>query len=165
VCVNDGIGIDYVTTTCPKKICTSACDQITMPDSFFASSKPRKRKRSASDGPKQTTKTPASKSSAKPSQSRPSLAKGAGAAKKTRRSGAADEELDSDRTNDDGAEIDDLELRPPTDEETSGDEFQDETPAEKRLRLAKLYLESVKEDLGAHAFLTSYVNLCSGDFS
>jgi ribosomal RNA-processing protein 9 len=34
------------------------------------------------------------------------------------------------------------------DEEPSGDEYEDETPAEKRLRLAKLYLESVKGSLG-----------------
>ena len=31
----------------------------------------------------------------------------------------------------------------------SGEEDEDETPAEKRLRLAKLYLETVKDDLGA----------------
>lgn len=31
----------------------------------------------------------------------------------------------------------------------SGEEDEEETPAEKRLRLAKLYLESVKDGLGA----------------
>ena len=60
----------------------------------------------------------------------------------------ADEELDSDRTDDDG-NIDDLDLRADDIPESSGDEDTVETPAQKRLRLAKLYLEGVKEDLGA----------------
>jgi ribosomal RNA-processing protein 9 len=88
-----------------------------------------------------------------PAKSRPQISKGGVANKKRPRSRAEDEELDSDKTNDEGEEIDELELRPPTDEETSGDEYQDETPAEKRLRLAKLYLDSVKEDLGTHSLL------------
>lgn len=59
---------------------------------------------------------------------------------------AADEELDSDRTDEDD-NIDDLDLRADDIPESSGDEDIIETPAQKRLRLAKLHLESVKEDL------------------
>ena len=62
-----------------------------------------------------------------------------------------DEELESDATQDDDVGgIDDLNLRV-SDEDpgASADEDELETPAEKRLRLAKLYLESVKEGLGA----------------
>jgi ribosomal RNA-processing protein 9 len=61
-----------------------------------------------------------------------------------------DEELDSDQTNEEDGGIDDLDLRHGSDSgpERSGDEDEDETPAEKRLRLAQLYLDSVKEGLG-----------------
>ena len=62
---------------------------------------------------------------------------------------AMDEEL-SDQTNeDDAGEIEDMDLRPGSDIglEGSGEEDEDETPAEKQLRLAKLYLKSVKEGL------------------
>jgi ribosomal RNA-processing protein 9 len=111
-----------------------------MPDAFFATSKPRKRKRAKNAAPggsfnNKTRKT--HESSAR--------ANGIG-----KRSKAADEELDSDRTNDEDGEIDDMDLRASGGEEGSGDEVEDETPAEKRLRLAKMYLESVKGDLGAY---------------
>ncbi|KAJ2914602.1 hypothetical protein MD484_g5848, partial [Candolleomyces efflorescens] len=62
-----------------------------------------------------------------------------------------DEEL-SDKTDDDEGDIDDMDLRAADDEEPSGDEYEDETPAEKRLRLAKLYLESVKGSLAEGEF-------------
>jgi ribosomal RNA-processing protein 9 len=95
-----------------------------MPDPFFVSSKSRKRKRSTTDekkgGPRSRTKK---------EHNRP----------------RADEEIQSDLSNED---VDDIELRPPPDEVASGDEYEGETPAEKRLRLAKLYLDSVKEELG-----------------
>ena len=95
-----------------------------MPDSFFTS-KSRKRKRPDSGAKPRV-------SSAKAPQ------------KKSKRK-AADEEL-SDQTNEEHG-IDDLDLRAGPDGE-SGDEDDKETPAQKRLRLAKLYLESVKDDLG-----------------
>lgn len=96
-----------------------------MPDSFFTSSKSRKRKRTDSGAKKRVN----------PAQ------------KKSKRK-AADEEL-SDHTDDDHG-IDGLDLRAGRDDElpASGEEEDSETPAQKRLRLAKLYLESVKDDLG-----------------
>ena len=118
-----------------------------MPDPFFATAKNRKRKRpNARDaGPskkvargtkgKQNTKTPA-------------------AAKK--RPSAADEELSDETQEDDERDgIDEMDLRAPDvdpDAYESGEEDEDETPAQKRLRLAKLYLEGVKQglSLGAH---------------
>ena len=62
---------------------------------------------------------------------------------------AADEEL-SDETSDDGQDIEDMDLRAPDvdpDAYESAEEDEDETPAEKRLRLAKLYLDNVKQGL------------------
>jgi len=44
-----------------------------------------------------------------------------------------------------GSEIDEAEMR----ERAEIEDDEDESPAEKRLRLAKLYLESVRNDLGA----------------
>lgn len=68
---------------------------------------------------------------------------------------AADEELHSGAS---GSEaLDDMDLR--ADEEDpneSGEEDAGETPAEKRLRLAKLYLESITEGLGASLPPSSY---------
>lgn len=92
-----------------------------MPDAFFAS---KKRKRATKQ----------------PNKSKPKL--------KKRRE---DEELDSDRTDQDDAAIGDLDLRADDEPESSGDEDIDETPAEKRLRLAKLYLQNVTEGLGKSA--------------
>ncbi|KAF8557490.1 WD40 repeat-like protein [Imleria badia] len=60
-----------------------------------------------------------------------------------------DEELDSDRTDQD---VDDLDLRADDEPESSGDEDIHETPAEKRLRLAKLYLQNVTEGLAEGEF-------------
>ncbi|TBU38033.1 WD40-repeat-containing domain protein [Dichomitus squalens] len=116
-----------------------------MPDSFFATSKNRKRKRSG-------TKDAGPSSSKKPA--RGVKGKGRkhdinGTASKKR--AAADEEL-SDETQDDGDReaIDDMDLRAPDVDPNayeSGEEDEDETPAQKRLRLAKLYLDSVKHGL------------------
>ena len=106
-----------------------------MPDSFFAT-KTRKRKRTSSkdSGPsssKKVLKTSNGHVSAK--------AKG--------KARAADEELHSGGS---GSEaLDDMDLRVDEgDPNESGDEDAGETPAEKRLRLAKLYLESIKDGLG-----------------
>jgi ribosomal RNA-processing protein 9 len=124
-----------------------------MPDSFFASSKPRKRKRSGTGqdaGPQGSAKRISRNNP--PPLAKPRLGKTKskvnGARKRPRN---ADEEIDSDHTNEgDGGGVEDMELRVSTDdgEEFSGEEDVDETPAEKRLRLAELYLESVKEGLG-----------------
>ncbi|KAF8452451.1 WD40 repeat-like protein [Boletus edulis BED1] len=100
-----------------------------MPDAFFAT---KKRKRPT------TTKKP-SKSNGAQSKSKP----------KKRHT---DEELDLDRTDQDDVAIDDLDLRVDHEPESSGDEDIDETPAEKRLRLAKLYLQSVTEGLADGEF-------------
>lgn len=108
-----------------------------MPDAFFAS---KKRKRSSSST--STKKQPHRVKSSQPSKSNGVQPK----SKPKKRPG--DEELDSDRTDRDDAAIDDLDLRADDEPESSGDEDIDETPAEKRLRLAKLYLQSVTEGLG-----------------
>ncbi|KAJ6597528.1 WD40-repeat-containing domain protein [Mycena vulgaris] len=118
-----------------------------MPDAFFASSKPRKRKRSEPGGAGPSTKKFARKDASggkKPPH---------GALKKNTKR-PADEELDSDQTNDEGGDIDDMDLTADVDVDpgASGDEDDEETPAEKRLRLAKLYLESVKEGLADGEF-------------
>ena len=59
------------------------------------------------------------------------------------------------RSEEGGGGIGDLDLRHGLDSglEGSGDEDEGETPAEKRLRLARLYLDSVKQGLGtSHYF-------------
>jgi len=115
----------------------------TMPDSFFAT-KTRKRKRISlkDSGPSSSRKV------LKTSNGRVS-AKGKGKAR------AADEELHSGGS---GSEaLDDIDLRVDEgDPNESGDEDAGETPAEKRLRLAKLYLESIKEGLGVSLLPGSY---------
>lgn len=130
-----------------------------MPDSFFAGSKPRKRKRSTSGNEEDSAGPSASKRFARKGAIR-NVAKPAkmnGAATK-RKGKSADEELDSDQTNEEDVGIDDMDLRHGLDSglEGSGEEDEDETPAEKRLRLAQLYLDSVKESLGAfHTHIVS----------
>lgn len=68
------------------------------------------------------------------------------------KSSARDEEL-SDNTHDDSGNegVDEMDLRAPDVDPNayeSGEEDEEETPAEKRLRLAKLYLDDVKQGLG-----------------
>lgn len=93
-----------------------------MPDRFFAS---KKRKRAE-----------------------PSAKKRPNGGTKGRKKPRIDEEL-SDRSDDGWGGIDDMDLRPEEpDPGASGDENEDETPAEKRLRLAQMYLDGVKESLG-----------------
>ncbi|KAJ3809114.1 WD40-repeat-containing domain protein [Lentinula aff. lateritia] len=106
-----------------------------MPDSFFTSGKPRKRKR--------VETSPAGAISGKKIRHTPNP-KG-----KKPKSKRLDEDLDSDQTSGLG---DDDDLRAPLEleDEVEGDEDPDETPAEKRLRLAHLYLDGVKEDLAAN---------------
>lgn len=124
-----------------------------MPDAFFAS---KKRKRPSSST--STKKQPHNSSR---------LAKSNGVHKSKKHRG--DEELDSDRTDQDDAAIDDLDLRADEEPDSSGDEDIDETPAEKRLRLAKFYLQSVTKGLGespcVHAVPTIHVTrTAEGEF-
>src|ERR1700734_4003930 len=98
-----------------------------MPDTFFVNPKKRKRGLSSSGAPSKKPKASTSQS------------------KKRRR----DEELSTSGS--DGGNIDDMDLRAEEiDEHASGEEDLEETVAEKRLRLAKLYLEGVKNELGKH---------------
>lgn len=119
-----------------------------MPDSFFATSKPRKRKRSSTqDHGASTSKKSARGTNGKHVPKGKQKAATTTASKKRR-----DEEL-SDETHDedDIGGIDEMDLRAPDvdpDAYESGEEDEEETPAEKRLRLAKLYLDGVKQGLG-----------------
>ncbi|CAE6493139.1 unnamed protein product [Rhizoctonia solani] len=98
-----------------------------MPDAFFSSSKPKARKRKRDV------------SSTKPSSSKPVNGK----VKRSKR----DEEL-SDSGESDAGNIDDMDLRADeVDPGESGDEDAMETPAEKRLRLAKMVLEERRQEL------------------
>jgi ribosomal RNA-processing protein 9 len=120
-----------------------------MPDPFFAS-KHRKRKREDSS-------TKAGPSGAKKvarkvfgNLTRKTSATTVNGASKTKKTKAVDEELSDESDEGPGGGIEDMDLRADEDgnAEGSGEEDEDETPAEKRLRLAKLYIESVKEGLG-----------------
>lgn len=123
-----------------------------MPDPFFASNKTRKRKRTTS------ADTPSKKFARKGSA--PTKGKKESTLSISKR---RDEEL-SDETNDeDGASgVDDMDLRAPDIDPNayeSSEEDEDETPAEKRLRLAKLYLESVKQGLSLGiSYLHSFIH-------
>ncbi|CCM05380.1 uncharacterized protein FIBRA_07596 [Fibroporia radiculosa] len=114
-----------------------------MPDSFFSASKTRKRKRSTGEhGTVHGTRS--RRGSAARTKSK------LGSASVSKRRG--DEELsDATQEEDNAVGIDELDLRAPDvvpDVYESGEEDDEETPAEKRLRLAKLYLDDVKQDLG-----------------
>ena len=108
-----------------------------MPDSFFAT-KSRKRKRVS----RKDTGPSSSKKVLKTSNGPHISANGKGKAR------TADEDLHSDGS--ESVALEDMDLRADeVDPNESGEEDAGETPAEKRLRLAKLYLQSVREDLGA----------------
>ncbi|RDX44612.1 WD40 repeat-like protein [Lentinus brumalis] len=115
-----------------------------MPDAFFASTKNRKRKRATSrDAGPSTSRGGArggTKQTGRKQASKPKTAKR-----------TADEELSDETPDDNDREgIDDMDLRAPDvdpDAYESAEEDEDETPAQKRLRLAKLYLDNVKEGL------------------
>ncbi|KIJ58424.1 hypothetical protein HYDPIDRAFT_113201 [Hydnomerulius pinastri MD-312] len=122
-----------------------------MPDSFFASNKNKKRKRALSSGDaKQGSAKKLLRRDKSSRDSRQHGVKTNGVTQAKKR--PTDEELDSDRTDDDEGGIDDLNLRADVEPESSGDEDIEETPAEKRLRLAKIYLENVKEGLAEGEF-------------
>ncbi|KAF9559769.1 Rnu3ip2 protein [Agrocybe pediades] len=120
-----------------------------MPDSFFSAPK-HKRKRINStagsegrNGAKKFARKGGPRD-AKKEQGRVNVA----SKKNTRR----DEEL-SEESGEDSGGVDDMDLRAEDiDMGASGDEDDNETPAEKRLRLAQLYLESVKVGLADGEF-------------
>ena len=118
-----------------------------MPDAFFQSTKNRKRKRpaNADHGPS-TSKKPAR---AAPSKKRP------GQPTVRPKGRKRDEELsDATQDEDEGAGVDEMDLRAPDVDPNayeSGEEDEQETEAEKRLRLAKLYIQGVKEGLSLGA--------------
>ena len=123
-----------------------------MPDFFFASFKPRKRKRADSTGgpPTHGKKFARKGSNISRDTKKKHGGKVNGVQKTSKSHGrAADEEL-SDQTDEGEGDIDDMDLRADVDldDHVSGEEDEDETPAEKRLRLAKLHLENVKMGLG-----------------
>ncbi|KAF8964820.1 WD40 repeat-like protein [Flammula alnicola] len=122
-----------------------------MPDSFFsAPSKKRKRINSnAHSDARNVTKKFARKPTTAHDGKKQGSMKVNGNLKGKK--GRADEEL-SDQTDEEGA-VDDMDLR--ADDVGVGDsddEDENETPAEKRLRLAQLYLESVKVGLADGEF-------------
>ena len=82
-----------------------------------------------------------------------------------KRKSRADEEL-SDQTDEEDGGVDDMDLRANIDDDpgASGEEDENETPAEKRLRLAQLYLNSVKADLGEPHLGLDYLLLISWGF-
>ncbi|KAG8835845.1 pre-rRNA processing protein [Serendipita sp. 399] len=106
-----------------------------MPDAFFSNTKKRKRATSSQKGNAKATKN---FKLSKPSTSQTS--------KKTR-----DEDLSSDTSDYDGIDNDNLRADV-VDPHFSGEEDAAETAAEKRLRLAKLYLEGVKRTLAEGEF-------------
>jgi len=106
-----------------------------MPDPFFSTSKPKKRKRLDS-----TFNGVRPSNTIKPSRTSKDRSK----TKSTRR--------DEDLSDTDGGDVDDMDLRAEeVDTGFSGDEDETEVPAEKRLRLAQLYLDSIKTSLGVYA--------------
>ena len=121
-----------------------------MPDSFFAT-KSRKRKRVTV----KDTGPSSSKKVQKTSNGRPAPANAKGKGKARAAAAVPDEDLHSDGS--ESGALEDMDLRADeVDPNESGDEDAGETPAEKRLRLAKLYLQSVREDLGASLCLILY---------
>jgi len=136
---------------------------LSMPDAFFVSNKSRKRKRNDHGEPSSSTKVqrtskPPSKRGppGNPSSSNQRGGKPNGFKSKVKGKGKQrDEDGGSDVTSEDdelGGDIDDLDLRASDiDPNASGSDEEDEleTAAEKRLRLAKLYLQSVKDGIAA----------------
>ena len=114
-----------------------------MPDRFFATGSKKRKRDSSSTSVSAPRKKPATTNGKLRSKK---LSSGVQQSKKR---SARDEEL-SDATEDDhGFEgVDDMDLRV-SDEDPyqSGSENENETPAEKRLRLAQMYLEGVKTSL------------------
>ncbi len=113
---------------------------FTMPDSFFQSDK--KRKRPSRGDNSRDTKKPYEK------PFRPALYGKGGKTGSTSRSKSIDEDLSDDG----GVDLDTMDFRKGRNEEDiSDEEFLDvnETAAEKRVRLARGYLEKVREEVEA----------------
>jgi ribosomal RNA-processing protein 9 len=113
-----------------------------MPDRFFATGS-KKRKRPSSSASSSVPRKKLAAANGKPRSQKPS------GVQQPKKRIARDEEL-SDTTEDgrDTRGVDDMDLRA-SDEDPyqSGSENENETPAEKRLRLAQMYLEGVKTSL------------------
>jgi ribosomal RNA-processing protein 9 len=115
-----------------------------MPDPFFSQPKQRKRKRDVSFA---ATGRPAKAARSNAlGKSRKANGVSAGPSKGKKK---VDEEL-SDSA-DDGEDVDTMDLRASEGEQSSGEEDAAETPAEKRLRLARLYLEGVEKEARENA--------------
>lgn len=131
-----------------------------MPDAFFAGSNSKKRKRvhtnRVSSSNKAAKRSPggAASSSSMPRSVKNGQKNGTSKTLRSRVPKRRDEELEGDSDAGDAldfdedlkaSDLDEAEMR----ERAEIEDDEDESPAEKRLRLAKLYLESVKNDLGA----------------
>lgn len=104
-----------------------------MPDPFFSTSKQKKRKRLDSNS--NAVRLSNTKKFARTSKDDRSKTKSA--------------RKDEDLSDTDEGGVDDMDLRAEeVDPGFSGDEDETEIPAEKRLRLAQLYLDSLKTSLG-----------------
>lgn len=114
-----------------------------MPDRFFATGSKKRKRDSSSASFSAPRKKPASTNEKTRSKKRSS------GVQQPKKRVARDEEL-SDATEDDRdpGGVDDMDLRASDeDPHQSGSENENETPAEKRLRLAQMYLEGVKTSL------------------
>ena len=114
-----------------------------MPDRFFATGS-KKRKRASSSAFSSFSRKKSANANGKLTSKKPSSGP-----QRPKQKIARDEEL-SDATEDvhDFGGVDDMDLRASDeDPNRSGSEDEDETPAEKRLRLAQMYLEGVKTSL------------------
>lgn len=131
-----------------------------MPDAFFAGSNSKKRKRVHTNGVSSSNKAAkrspggAASSSSMPRSVKNGQKNGTSKTLRSRVPKRRDEELEGDSDAGDAldfdedlkaSDLDEAEMR----ERAEIEDDEDESPAEKRLRLAKLYLESVKNDLGA----------------
>lgn len=119
-----------------------------MPDPLFAKLKNNKRKRPSQPSVTNPHNKNASRRTAPSKRDAPP-------AKKPRKEAAVEEDDDDEEESEfDGivGAFDDVDLEEPQpgemDDAASGDEYDDETPAQKRLRLAKMYLDSVRKGIG-----------------
>jgi len=123
-----------------------------MPDAFFATStKKRKRSGTSTNNTNTGSARKFARTSSKP-HPKPHLN-----GKAKTKGPARDEELSSAS---DGGDIDDMDLRAEVVDENESDREEDvrETAAEKRLRLARIYLEGVKE--GVRGEFLGFFFLC-----
>lgn len=135
----------YVTIDSKLQISLTSVEPVNregMPDPFFATGSKKRKRPSSSTSAFVSRKKPATVNG------KLKLKKPSGAQQLKKRI-ARDEELsDATEDNHDSGGVDDMDLRA-SDEDPyqSGSENENETPAEKRLRLAQMYLEGVKSSL------------------